>query len=130
VTSLPDGLFTTGDDPHLIGGRCRACRRLHFPRTDTCPYCGADGVETSELPADGRLWAWTSVTAAPPGYLGPVPYGFGVVELEGCIRVVTRLTEPDAGALHAGQAVHLVLDEVGGGAEGGLLSWAFAPDAP
>ena len=31
----------------------------------------------------------------PPGYAGPIPYGFGVVELGSCIRVVTRLTVPD-----------------------------------
>ena len=124
-----EGLFTTGEDPHLIGGLCRTCGLQHFPRTDTCPYCGADGVEASELPTDGRLWAWTAVTAAPPGYGGPVPYGFGVVELGGCIRVVTRLTEPDPGALHAGQAMRLVLDDVGGGAEGAVLSWAFAPES-
>ncbi len=130
MTVVQEDLFTTGEDPHLIGGRCRDCGSLHFPRTDTCPYCGSVAVEAADLPTEGRLWAWTSVTAAPPGYLGPVPYGFGVVELEGCIRVVTRLTEPDPGALHAGQPVHLVLDEVGDGVDGSLLSWAFAPDGP
>ena len=130
MTSVQEDLFTTGEDPHLIGGRCPACGSLHFPRTDTCPYCGADAVESAELPTEGRLWAWTSVTTAPPGYLGPVPYGFGVVELGGCIRVVARLTEPDPGALRAGQPVHLVLDDVGDGDGAVLLSWAFAPDGP
>jgi uncharacterized OB-fold protein len=77
----------------------------------------------------GRLWAWTSVTSAPPGYDGPVPYGFGVVELGECLRVVTRLTEPDPSRMHAGQAMRLVLDDVGEGEGGALLSWAFAPES-
>lgn len=130
VTPVHEGLFTTGADPHLLGARCVTCQSLHFPRTDTCPYCGADTVEPCELPSIGRLWAWTAVTAAPPGYGGPVPYGFGVVELEECIRVVTRLTEPDPEALHAGQAMRLVLDDIGDGSGGAKLSWAFAPEAP
>jgi uncharacterized OB-fold protein len=128
VTPVHEGLFTTGEDPHLIGGSCRTCRSQHFPRTDTCPYCGADTIVASELPTTGRLWAWTTVTAAPPGYHGPVPYGFGVVELGECLRVVTRLTEPDAAALHTGQPMRLVLDDVGDSAEEAVLSWAFAPE--
>ncbi len=51
-----------------------------------------------------------------------------MVELGDCIRVVTRLTEPDPAALHAGQAMRLVLDDVGDGAAEPVLSWAFAPE--
>jgi uncharacterized protein len=128
VTAVQEGLFAEGADPHLIGARCRACGRQHFPATDTCPYCGADAVDPCELPTVGRLWAWTAVTSPPPGYHGAVPYGFGVVELGDCIRVVTRLTEPDPAALHVGQAMRLVLDDVGDGAAEPVLSWAFAPE--
>ena len=72
-----------------------------------CPFTGADDVESVALPRDGRLWAWTAVTHPPPGYEGPVPYGFGVVELDGVgLRVVTRLTEPDPTRLHEGQRMH------------------------
>ena len=110
-----------------MGGACQACTRQHFPRTGTCPYCGSAAIEAVELPTTGRLWAWTTVTAAPPGYAGPVPYGFGVVELDGCLRVVTRITEPDAAALRAGQEMRLVLDEVGGRDGQDVVSWAFAP---
>jgi uncharacterized protein len=129
VTSVPvhDGLFATGTEPHLIGAACRTCGRQHFPSTPTCPYCGSAAVESEALPTTGRLWAWTTVTAAPPGYEGPVPFGFGVVELGDCLRVVTRITEPDAGALHAGQRMRLVLDVVGQQDGDAVVSWAFAP---
>jgi uncharacterized OB-fold protein len=75
------------------------------------------------------LWAWTAVTAAPPGYQGHVPYGFGVVELtEEQLRVITRITEPDPAALHFGQSMHAVaevlhVDDFGNE----VLTWAFAP---
>ena len=126
---IREGLFTGGDDPHLLGAICRTCGSRHFPRTDSCPYCGGGAVEACELPSTGRLWAWTSVTAAPPGYGGPVPFGFGVVELGECLRVVTRITEPDADALHAGQPMRLVIDDVCGDGDP-ATSWAFAPAGP
>ncbi len=58
-----DGLF---NDDHLIGGRCAACGRHHFPAADVCPYCGAADVARVELSDSGTLWGWTAVTAAPP----------------------------------------------------------------
>jgi len=87
------GLFTAAG---LIGGVCGACGRRHFPCAVPCPWCGSDDVTTITLSARGTLWGWTAVTAAPPGYEGPVPYGFGVVELaDDGLRVVTRLGAVD-----------------------------------
>lgn len=134
-TAITQGLFTTGDQPHLIGATCGTCGEQHFPATDGCPYCGSEAVTTGELPTTGRLWAWTAVNAPPPGYTGPVPYGFGVVELGGCLRVVTRLTESDPSALTFGQPVRLVLVDIAS-ADGShepqdaVLTWAFEPTAP
>ena len=91
----------------LVGGRCQACRRPHFPRAGTCPSCGHDGIDRIELSDHGTLWAWTAVTAPPPGYTGEVPYGFGVVELPEGLRVITRLTESDVGALTSDQPMRL-----------------------
>src|SRR5579883_698772 len=124
-----EGLFTQGPEPRLLGVECHECGARHFPRADTCPYCGTPGPEPVELPPTGRLWAWTTVTAAPPGYEGPVPFGFGVVELDGGPRVVTRLTEADAGALTAGQPMRLVLTPVSPQGAPTVLSWAFGPEA-
>jgi len=114
----PDGSMT------LIGGWSPTSGRHHFPLGPVCPYSGADDVEAVTLPRDGRLWAWTAVTHAPPGYDGPVPYGFGVVELDDIgLRLVTRLTEADPARLHAGRRMTLVTDDLGDG----LAVWAFAP---
>jgi uncharacterized OB-fold protein len=125
-----DGLFTDGDRPRLLGGRCPACGHHSFPRHTTCPYCAASDVAPVELSPTGRLWAWTAVTTAPPGYAGAVPYGFGVVELPEGLRVVSRLTEPDPALLAAGQEMALVVVPVGADEDGRpVTSYAFAPVA-
>lgn len=130
----PD-LFELHDDGSLtlLGGYSPSSGLHHFPRSGVCPYTGADDVEPARLPDRGTLWLWTAVTAAPPGYAGPVPFGFGVVELpDGShdrLRVVTRLTEADPAALELGMAMQLVADVVAVDADGTeVVTWAFAPE--
>jgi uncharacterized OB-fold protein len=117
--------FERGDDGTitLIGGYSPTSAKFHFPLLDVCPYSGAADVERVGLSRDATLWAWTAVTAAPPGYEGPVPYGFGVVELvREKLRIITRLRESDPAALTFGQSMSLVTDEL----PNGVVAWAFA----
>ncbi len=135
----PGVLALDGGTPTLLGGYSPSSGRYHFPRGDVCPYTGADDVEAVDLSRDATLWGWTAVTAAPPGYEGAVPYGFGVVELvHERLRLITRLTEADPARLAFGQPMHLVADTVatedgagehGAGEDGAteVVAWAFAP---
>lgn len=118
-----------GEGVQLVGGYSPSSGRYHFPLAPVCPYTGAEDVEEVALSGRGTLWSWTAVTAAPPGYLGEVPYGFGVVELEEGLRVVGRLTEADPERLRDGQPMRLVgetvfVDEAGDE----VVTWAFAPE--
>ncbi|MFO1537856.1 MAG: Zn-ribbon domain-containing OB-fold protein [Actinomycetota bacterium] len=127
---LTDGLFRERPDGSivLIGGVSPSSGRTHFPRLAACPYTGADDVEEVELPTTGTLWGWTAVTARPPGYDGELPFGFGVVELDDGLRVVTRLTVADPAALEFGQPMRLVADRLQTDDDGTVvLTYAFAP---
>ena len=117
MRAIAEGLLELHDDGTiaLVGGYSPTSNRHHFPRLDTCPYTGATDIETVTLSTDATLWAWTAVTAAPPGYAGPVPFGFGVVELEReKLRVITRLTESDPAQLTFGQPMQLVAETLPG----------------
>jgi uncharacterized OB-fold protein len=122
--AIADGLFELGDDGTiaLIGGFSATSGLFHFPLLDTCPYSGATDVERVLLSRDATLWAWTAVTAAPPGYEGPVPYGFGVIELtHERLRIVTRLQQADPAQLSFGQSLSLRADEL----PDGSVTWSF-----
>jgi uncharacterized OB-fold protein len=126
-----DGLFTDSDPPALLAGRCTHCGNVLFPRADACSYCATEDPEPIELSRGGTLWAWTAVTAPPPGYRGVVPFGVGVVELPEGVRVITRLTEGDPSALDLGQAMELRVVPLHSDDDGNdVVTYAFAPRGP
>jgi uncharacterized OB-fold protein len=128
VRAIAPGLFELHDDTTiaLVGGYSPTSGRYHFPLLETCPYSGATDIETVTLSGDATLWAWTAVTAAPPGYAGPVPFGFGVVELvHEQLRVITRITESDPAQLTFGQPMQLVAETLPGENGEPVVTWAF-----
>jgi uncharacterized OB-fold protein len=123
-------LFRFDDDGgiRLLGGFSPSSGKHHFPLLPACPYTGADDVEPVELSDHGTLWGWTAVTAAPPGYEGDVPFGFGVVELPEGLRVITRITEADPGRLEFGMPMHLVVATLHTDDDGTqVVTYAFQP---
>ena len=133
-TSVPDrplidGLFVTeGGEARLLIGGCAECEQQHFPAQPSCPSCGADGCSTDAVGPLGTLELYTAVHVRPPGYRGEVPYGLGVVALDGGLCVVSRLTEHRLEHLRQGLRVRLVVTPVATDDSGAsLLCWAFAP---
>ena len=125
---IAPGLFT--DDPaRLLAGRCGTCRALHFPAAETCPYCGAAATPEPVGP-QGTLRLFTVVHTAPPGYLGPVPYGFGVVEIDGTgLCVLGRLDETRIERLRPGLPMRLRIAPLFTDADGAAVrSWSFAAE--
>jgi uncharacterized OB-fold protein len=138
MTSIPvaEGMFTwPSDDPRLIGSRCRECSIVTFPAQDSCPRCGSTEMEQHLLARRGRLWAWTTQAFPPPAptYTGPagadfVPFGVGYVELDGEVRVESRLTVADPDVLRAGMEMELVIVPFRTDDEGNdVVTFAFAP---
>ena len=127
---IVDGLFTDGPDgPRLLAARCTACVKPHFPRGPVCPYCGEAGCVDAAVGPDARLCLYTAVLTRPPGYRGDVPYGFGVVELAGGLRVIARLTEARLERLRPGLPLRLVVEPLFTDDDGRVvLSYAFRPE--
>lgn len=108
----------------MVGGWSASSGLRHFPASPVCPFTGADDIEPVDLPRSGTVWLHTTVTVAPPGYFGPVPYGFGIVELDGdpMLRVVSRLA---GDGLARGVPVHLDGEELPGPDEEPSVTWVF-----
>jgi len=129
--AVRDGLWREDRDGTLtlVCGHCHECSKHHFPAMGNCPHCGAAGPAETHLGPAATLWAWTTVAVAPPGYEGPLPYDFGIVELAEGLRVVTVLEDcgPDSG-VHFGDPMEMVLHDLHRDGDGRtVVTWAFRP---
>jgi uncharacterized OB-fold protein len=97
ATAVPmiEGWFTTGEEPALLGRRCRSCGTTAFPPTVRwCPNpaCNADDLEEVALSRRGRIWSYTDARYQPPPPYVPTtdpyePFAIAAVEL-GAERIV------------------------------------------
>ena len=131
VQPLHPGLFRYHDDGSitLLGGYSPHSSQRHFPRQELCPFTGADDIIEVDLPQFGTLSGWTSVNVAPPGYTGVIPYGLGIVDLDGepVLKVIGRLIAADVTGLSFGDPMSLVRDVVTTVDGVDVSTWAFTP---
>lgn len=131
----PHLLRLDGTRPVLFGSRCRACGELYFPAARGCTRCCGTQFEAVDLGHRGRLWSWTVQGFCPkPPYDGAAteagfrPYGVGYVEMDGGIKVESRLTLADPARLRIGMAMALTLEPYRADADGTPVhTYAFRP---
>lgn len=89
--------------------RCKSCERETFPPKLVCPHCWATDVEWVELGAQGTLYSWTRIHAAPAVFASEAPYACGIVDLDEGIRLACRLVEAEQSPLAVGQRMEMVV---------------------
>lgn len=90
------------DGRRLIGGRCRSCSRVLWPRRFLCPDC-AEVMVDHVLPRQGLLITWTRAHVPLSGIKSP--YVLGLAELGGArvfchVRTEIDLPVPSPVVVH------------------------------
>ena len=85
---LGHGRFTTT--------QCEDCKRLTFPPKAFCPHCWSSNIGWVDAPSTGKVYAYTTVHVAPGAFAHEAPYRVCIADLDGKLRVATRLVESDA----------------------------------
>ena len=136
---ITEGLFTwPSDEPRLIASHCLDCDNHMFPTQDDCSRCSGWRTEAVELGRIGTLWTWT-VQGYPPksppfaGNADPKsfqPFGVGYVEVDGKVRVESRLTVAEPEQLEIDMEMEMVIEPLCVNQDGDeVVTFAFAPRA-
>ena len=116
------------EESRLTGVKCRSCGELFFPRRTKCIKCFAEEMEEEPLGRRGKVYSYTIVHHATPGYKGPIPYAVGAVELPGGIVILSPLTQCQLDQLKIGMDVELVLEKLYEDENGNeVISYKFKP---
>jgi uncharacterized OB-fold protein len=132
------GWFTSGDEPALIGTRCKLCRTYFFPRQELfCrnPSCRSTEFDEVELSRRGRIWSYTKHFYQPPEpYISGEsfePYTIAAVELDKekmvILGQVANGFEPDD--LTTGQEMEVVVETLYELDGTGYTVWKWKPVA-
>lgn len=130
--AIREGLFYFSpsgiEPPHLIGSRCQKCGQTFFPGRIQCPHCSAKELEEIALSAKGKLYTYTVIHQAPPGYQGKTPYIVGKVELPEGERILAPIVQAEPSQLRIGMQMELVIGKAFDDPEKGeVLTYQFRP---
>jgi uncharacterized OB-fold protein len=112
--SLPAYLAEKKARYRLVGERCTACGRLHFPPREACLACGARSWEDVPLKRTGTVYSYTIIGkgAAPSEFLEQQlavgEYATAVVALDDGPRVAAMLTDVEPAGVNIGMPVRMV----------------------
>ena len=128
TSATPDGR------PRLIGSHCENCGEVYFPKKPKgwCVHCQHQTLEDVLLSPRGRISTITVVQQQPAGgfYHGPVPYAYGLVDMPEGVRVLSRITANDLGAIQVGSEAELVIRSLHEDQEGrDVITFMFTPIA-
>lgn len=80
---------------------------MTFPPKIVCPHCWSTKVTWRSLGAQGTLYSWTRIYAAPAAFTGETPYAGGIVDLSDGIRLACRLVDVEGVPFTVGQPVEM-----------------------
>lgn len=128
-----EGFFTVPSSPcgeaYLIGGKCKRCGKITFPKKRICINCFNDEeIEEVKLSRRGRVYSFSVVRQAPRGYTAP--YATLYVDLPEGVRVFapSPLEVWTGGRVEIGKEVELLIEKVGETPKGEeIVGYKFRP---
>lgn len=139
-TQVPaaEGLFTMGDDPHLIGGKGQANDSYFFPKNmggNDPALIGESEREEVLLSNTGTVWSFTTSSYPPPPPFKVttepfVPIVIAAVELDDEKLVVLGQMAPGLTVedLHVGMRVRMIIDVLYEDDDHQYMVWKWEPE--
>jgi uncharacterized OB-fold protein len=86
-SKLSTGEFTTT--------QCQECNHLMFPPREHCSVCWSNDMQWVSLSGKGKLYARTTIHAAPDIFRNQVPYSVGIIDLDEGLRLIATIVDEE-----------------------------------
>lgn len=97
----------------LMGSQCDVCGTHFFGELKFCLRCTSTKLKPVELSKEGKLYSYTIVRQAPPGWQGSVPYILGSVSLSEGLRITSEISDCPEESVRIGMTLEVIF-RVGG----------------
>ena len=97
----------------LLGSQCNECGTHFFSEPQYCVRCTSNSLKPVELSKEGKLYTYTIVRQAPPGWQGQVPYILGSVALPEGPHITSEIVDCPEDKVKVGMPLEVVF-RVGG----------------
>lgn len=96
--------------------RCRDCGKVQYHYRAFCCHCWSDEVEDLPIAGNGTVWTYSVVKVnRSPQFASWGVYATGVIEVEGGIKIISRIAASDPDKVHIGAEVKLAFAKADNG---------------
>jgi uncharacterized OB-fold protein len=106
----------------LEAAKCAGCGKIYYPPRRVC-VCGGREFETVGLPNTGKVVTYTVIRVGPSDFSDEVPYGLGIVELDGGVRLMAQLVDVPLEEIKTGMPVTLEFRKIYQEGEAGIICY-------
>jgi len=106
----------------LEAAKCSSCGKIYYPPRRVC-VCGGREFETVDLPNTGKVVTYTIIRVGPSDFADEVPYGLGIVELDGGVRLMAQLVDVPLDDIKTGMPVTLEFRKIYQEGEAGIICY-------
>ncbi|MBU2549895.1 MAG: OB-fold domain-containing protein [Proteobacteria bacterium] len=129
---LREGLFqppeTPGAPARLIGSRCLKCGDIAFPQKPRCARCDGTKTEGRLLSPRGRIYSYTILRQALPGYRLPNIIAMVKLPEDDHLMILTQIRDCTEDEVNVGLEVESIVEELFTTPLGeGVIGYAFRP---
>ncbi len=105
-----DQFYRFISEGRLMAVKCNSCGKQTLPPRQICPECHSENLEWIQIGTEGRILTYTIIYIPPKGFEDMAPYAYGIIELEGNIRLPGIIRDVDLDDLKVGMKVEVCFD--------------------
>ena len=106
----------------LEAGKCSSCGKIYYPPRLVC-VCGGRDFETVALSGTGKVVTYTIIRVGPSDFVEEVPYGLGIVEVDGGVRLMAQIVDVPLDDIKTGMPVRLEFRKIYQEGEAGIICY-------